>query len=36
MTEPVGGYRCPYCKYRAVVGVLVRDHIRKVHPKENP
>lgn len=26
MSDAVGGYRCPWCDYRAVVGVLVTDH----------
>lgn len=36
MTSPVGGYRCPFCPYRAVVDVLVRDHIAREHPEETP
>lgn len=34
MTDTVGGYHCPYCRYRAVVDVLVQDHIAREHPEE--
>ena len=36
MTEYVGAFHCPHCPYRAVVDVLVRDHIAREHPEETP
>lgn len=37
MTDTVGGYHCPIagCPFRAVVQVLVNDHLARDH-QENP